>query len=302
MAIRRALVAVLLLFATVACGGTPKEAAPAGETAGFPATAGSVTLARAPQRIVVLGPSLTEMLFAIGAGKQVVAVDGSSTFPSQAPRTGFSAYQPNAEAIAAERPDLVVLSNDLNNVVAQLGQLKIPVYHAPPAAAIGDSYTQLTDLGKLTGHSPGAAETVRRMKDGLAKVLADVPQRRLTYYYELDQTRYSATSRTFVGSLLKELGLDNIADPADADGSRGGYPQLSEEFVIHANPDLVLLADTKCCGQNAETVRARPGWNTVTAVRRNQIVALDDDIASRWGPRVVELVRAVADGAAKARG
>jgi iron complex transport system substrate-binding protein len=88
-------------------------------------------------------------------------------------------------------------------------------------------------------------------------------------------------------------GLDNIADPADADGSKGGYPQLSEEFIVKADPDFVFLADTKCCGQSAATVKARSGWAGLTAVKQDQIVALDDDIASRWGPRVVDLFRTI---------
>ena len=114
----------------------------------------------------------------------------------------------------------------------------------------------------------------------------------LTYYHELDPTYFSATSKTFIGQVYSLLGLKNIADPADADGS--GYPQLSAEAIIAANPDMVFLADTKCCQQTAQTVAARPGWNVITAVKDGGVVPLDDDIASRWGPRIVDYLRSVA--------
>jgi iron complex transport system substrate-binding protein len=93
--------------------------------------------------------------------------------------------------------------------------------------------------------------------------------------------------------------MTNVADAADADGSKGGYPQLSVEALIKANPDMIFLADSKCCAQTVATVQARKGWADVTAVKTGQIVALDDDIASRWGPRVVDLAQSIADAVAK---
>jgi iron complex transport system substrate-binding protein len=107
------------------------------------------------------------------------------------------------------------------------------------------------------------------------------------------------TSKTFLGSVYALFGLENIADPADADGKAGGYPQLSAEAIVKANPDFVFLGDTKCCQQNAATVKARAGWSAISAVQNDRVVLIDDDIASRWGPRIVDLVRLVADAVAK---
>jgi iron complex transport system substrate-binding protein len=269
--------------------------------AAFPVTVGSVTLDQRPEKIVSLSPTATEDLFAIGAGAQVTAVDDNSNYPAQAPKTNLSGYQPNAEAIAAKTPDLVVISNDSNKIVDQLAKLKIPVYVAPAAKNLDDTYQQLTDLGKLTGHADGAADVTNRMRADIAKLVKDAPPqaKRLSYYYELDPTFYTVTSKTFVGSLLGQVGLRNIADPVDADGGKGGYPQLSQEAVIKANPDLIFLADSKCCQQSPATVKARSGWAGLTAVKNNQVVALDDDVASRWGPRSVDLLRAAVDAAAK---
>ncbi|MEU9505883.1 ABC transporter substrate-binding protein [Micromonospora sp. NPDC048170] len=279
---------------------TPAAGASSAGTA-FPATVGSLTLEKRPEKIVSLSPTATEMLFAIGAGKQVTAVDDQSNFPADVPKSDLSGYQPNAEAIAGKSPDLVVLANDTNKIVEQLTALKIPVLLSPAATTLDDTYRQITDLGTLTGHPTEAADLTTRMKDDIAKLVADLPKRaeKLTYFHELGPELYTATSKTFIGSLYSMVGLENIADASDADGKQGGYPQLSQEVIVKADPDFVFLADTKCCQQSAETVKARGGWAAVTAVKNNQVVALDDDIASRWGPRVVDLLRVIVDATAK---
>jgi iron complex transport system substrate-binding protein len=286
-------------------GGTEQPAASGSSAAAnYPVTVGELTLERQPLKIVSLSPTATEMLFAIGAGKQVVAVDDQSNFPADAPKTDLSGFQPNAEAVAGKSPDLVVLANDTNNIVSQLKNLKIPVYHAKAATTLDDTYAQLAALGSLTGHATEATDVVQRMRADIDKLVKELPKRakRLTYYHELDPTFYSVTSKTFIGSIYAQLGLDNIADPADANGAAGGYPQLTAESIIQASPDLIFLADTKCCKQDAAAVGARAGWSTIKAVQNNGVVPLDDDIASRWGPRVVDLLRAVAGAVAKIPG
>jgi iron complex transport system substrate-binding protein len=241
------------------------------------------------------------MLFAIDAGKLGVAVDDQSTYPADAPRTDLSGFKPNAEAIAAKSPDLVVLSDDLNKIVDQLTALKIPVFLMPSAKDLDQTYAEIGQLGTLTGHQAEAGALTERMRTQIDKIVQGVPKRDqpLSYYYELDPTLYSVTSKTFIGSIFARFGLTNIADAADPDGAKGGYPQLSQEALIEANPDMIFLADSKCCAQSAETVRARQGWAEVTAVKNGQIVALDDDVASRWGPRVVDLTQSIADAVAK---
>ncbi|MEU8424078.1 ABC transporter substrate-binding protein [Micromonospora sp. NPDC048835] len=299
------LFAASLAVAALALGACAEKAAdkPSNGTAAaaYPVTVGALTLDKRPEKIVVLSPSATEMLFAIGAGPQVTAVDDQSNYPTDAPKTDLSAFQPNAEAIAGKNPDLVVLSDDRNKIVDQLGKLKIPVYQTPAATTLDDSYRQITELGTLTGHADQATDVVTRMKDDIAKLVKDLPQRaeKLTYFHELGPELYSATSKTFIGSLYSQVGLTNIADPADADGKNAGYPQLSQEVIVKADPDFIFLADAKCCQQSGDTVKARSGWAGLTAVKNNQVVALDDDIASRWGPRVVDLLRVIIDAVAK---
>ncbi|MFY1573998.1 ABC transporter substrate-binding protein [Verrucosispora sp. WMMD703] len=279
---------------TPAASGSPSAAT-------FPVTVGSLTLEQRPEKIVSLSATATEMLFAIGAGPQVAAVDDQSNFPADAPKTDLSGYQPNAEAVAAKNPDLVVLSDDRNKIVEQLTTLKIPVYLTPAAQTLDDSYRQLTELGTLTGNADAAADVVQRMKDDITKIVAEVPQRAEapTYFHELGPELYTATSKTFIGSIYSLAGLENIADASDADGKNGGYPQLSQEVIVKANPDFVFLSDVKCCQQSTATVKARSGWSSLTAVQQDQVVELDDDIASRWGPRVVDLLRTIVDATAK---
>jgi cobalamin transport system substrate-binding protein len=293
-----ALAAVIALgLVAGGCGKPANDPQPSQTSDGFPVTVGDLTLDHQPQRIVSLAATLTEMLFAIGAGPQVVAVDEYSTYPTDAPVTDLSGYTPNAEAIATYSPDLVVVSDDQDGIVAALGALDIPVYLGEAASTVEDTYRQITELGTLTGHGTEAEPVVATMQDDLDKILADLPDRDepLTYFYELDNTFYTATSDTFIGNLFTAAGLVNIADEGNADNP---YPQLSEEQILAANPDLIFLADAFPGGETPESVAARAGWGELAAVRNGAVVALDTDVASRWGPRIVDLQRAIVDAAA----
>jgi iron complex transport system substrate-binding protein len=252
---------------------------------------GSVAAAAVPKRIVSLSPTATESLFAIGAGKQVVAVDDPSDYPKQAPRTKLSGYTPNVEAIAGYRPDLVVMAFDSGDTAAGLRKLGIRVLLQPAAADLAAAYAQIRQLGSITGRAKDAAALVRDLRARIARVLASAPKRPLSVYHELTPDLYSATSKTFIGRIYTMFGLRNIADAADSSGS--GYPQLSAEYIVASNPQLIVLADSRCCGQTPATVAARSGWGGIAAVRNRAIVRVDDSLASRWGPRIVDFVRAV---------
>lgn len=259
-----------------------------------------VTIDSEPKRIVSLSASNTETLYAVGAGDQVVAVDEMSTYPEDAPKTKLSGFTPNVEAITKYKPDLVVISDDMNGIVKSLDKVKTPVLHVPAAKTLDDLYESIELIGEATGHADEGADLAERTEQDVHKVAKDaaVPGKKLSYYHELDQELNSATSQTFVGEIYRKFGLRNVADKADKDKS--GYPQLSAEYVVKQNPDLVFLADVKCCGQNAKTVAKRPGWKALDAVKNGNVVELDDDLASRWGPRVVDLARDVADAVEKA--
>jgi iron complex transport system substrate-binding protein len=263
------------------------------------AAAHQQTRATRLHRIISLSPTLTEDLFAIGAGKQVVAVDDQSNYPRRAPRTSLSGFTPNAEAIANYDPDLVLISYNPKGFASQLRDLGIKVVFVPAANSLKQAYREILRLGRLTGHGKGAGAVVRSMKTRLAAIVRSVPasRRHLRVYHELDPTYYTATSKTFIGSIYALFGFKDIADAADTTG--GGYPQLSGEYIIQQNPQLIVLADTKCCQQTEATVAARPGWSTMAAVKHGRVVGVDDDVASRWGPRIVQFARTVARMARK---
>jgi iron complex transport system substrate-binding protein len=250
------------------------------------------------QRVVSLSPTHTEIMFAIGAGDLLVAVDEFSDFPAEAQTlpNDLSAFDNNVEAIAAYEPDLVLIGGDFNGLGAQLDELGIAWWDGPAAVTIDDTYRQIEELGAATAHEDEAAALVEQMQADIEAIIdaTPVPDEPLTIFHEVDETLYSVDSTTFIGELYSLLGLGNIADTAEGDS--GGYPQLSAEFVVSADPDIIFLADTEFSGQSLETVAARPGWGELTAIRNGDVVELDDDIASRWGPRVVELLQAISDG------
>ena len=298
---------VLAFLAVYGCGssashGTAGGTANAAAAAGFPVTVsaadGKVHVPKRPDAIISLSPAATEMLYAIGAGSQVRAVDDLSDYPPQAPRTKLSGYTPNLEAIVAYKPDLVVVAGTTGGLVQKLEALSVPVLELPAPATLSGVYGEFSQLGQATGHLAQARQEDTSLRAQISKIAASVPRRKtpLTYYWELDQTYYSLTSSTFVGRLLSLLGMKSIADTAHGAAAAGGYPQLSAEFIVRANPGYIILADTLCCHQDAASVAKRPGWASMTAVKDGHIIALNDDIASRWGPRIVDLLRAVAAG------
>ena len=294
--------AVLALLAA-ACGEEASrpaaDASPTAKEVVFPVTVtaanGNVRIEKRPERIVSLSATATEMLFAIDAGDKVIAADEHSNYPPEAPTTNLSGFEPNVEAIAKFEPDLVVISDEPGDLEKSLKALDIPVILAPAAQTLDDTYAQIEQLGVATGNVADAAEVVASIRSEIEGLVASVPdfQEPPTFYHELDQTYFSVTSETFIGQIYSLAGLENIADEAKGAGSQ--YPQLSAEFIIKADPDIIFLADTKCCDQSFETVAKRPGWDETTAVRTGAVVELDDDIASRWGPRIVDFFRIVVE-------
>jgi len=261
-------------------------------------TAPAATASSNPTRIISLSPSATEILFSIGAGSQVIAVDDNSDYPSTAPFSKLSSFTPNVEAIAAYHPDLVVLQSSATNaatIQSDLQKLKIKVFLEVTPENISQAYAEFLALGKVTGHPSRAAALVTTMKAQIAEILAKAKKKTpVTFFHELDNTLYSADSSTFIGQIYKDFNLANIADAANA----GGYPQLSAEAVIKSNPKMIFLDDGPY-GESAATVAARPGWSAISAVKNKHVVVLPLDIPDRWGPRMVDFYRFIAQSIAK---
>ena len=293
MKLKRNLLLVLgaLAFVSVSCS--------SGSSASqVPISGGSASVETA-ERIISLSPTATEILFALEAGNQVVAVDDQSNFPEAAPMTSLSGYTPNIESIAEYQPDLVVASYDPGDLVAGLKALGVATLLQPAASSMEDTYVQINELGVLTGRQSEASELIESIKSDLDEIASKKVGEGLTYYHEIDNTFYSPTSKTFLGKLYSLLGLSNIADPAIEGGF--GWPQLSAEFIIDADPDLIFLGNANW-GESAETVAARPGWGSMTAVEKSQVIPVDTDTSGRWGPRVVDFLKSVRSAIEKISG
>lgn len=284
----------------------PADRAPIGDGT-FPVTVtdalGEVTVEEAPERIVSLSPSNTETLFAIGAGDQVEAADEFSDYPQEAPTTELSGFTPNVEAISEYDPDLVILADSAIDTAEQLVAVGIPTLVLPGATDLEDVYAQTRLLGEVTGNTEEADTEADRIETEFNEVVeatcAELGETVLTFYQELDETLFSATSATFVGQIYDAFGLTNIADQA-ADGEGGDYPQLSTEFVIEENPDLIFVSYGD--ESTIEAIAERPAFDTVAAVENEAVHLLDADVASRWGPRVVDFAELVGEAVKESAG
>lgn len=295
---------VVSALALTGCASDGEEArggADSGGEGNFPVSvatgpAGSgqeLTLDERPERIVSLSPTATESLFAIDADDQVVAVDEYSYYPAEAPvDEGLSGYRTSVEAVLAHDPDLVVIAMEEDSLLQGMAAVDVPVLFMPPAANLDDAYAQIETLGAATGNVGGAAEVVRDMSREIGEAVQSVPAEirdaGLSYYHEVSSDHYSITDETFLGTVYGQFGLESIAT-GDAE-----YPQLNAEAIVGANPDLIFLANSTSESMTAEDVAARPGWSEITAVKEGRIEALDEDLASRWGPRLPEFFRSIA--------
>ncbi len=245
-----------------------------------------VTLQAQPARIVALAPSFVEVLFAVGAGDQVVAVDENSDYPPAevADLPKLSGFQPSVEAIVEEDPDVVLITFDPGGLVGSLEGSGIPAVTLDSPEDMEGVYDQIETIGRISGHADEAEGVVTEMQDGIAAAIDEVPEGATlpAVFHEVDNTLYSVGPGSFIHDLYVTLLAENIAEPTGE-----AFPQLSNEAIIAANPDVIILADEEF-GETAETVAARPGWAAIAAVQSGRVYGVDPDIISRPGPRLVD--------------
>ena len=258
-------------------------------------------IAKKPAKIISLSPSATEILYAIGAGSQILAVDNLSNYPAGAPVSEISAFEPSVEAILAKKPDLVLLSIDstkapqIRNALVKLG---IPVLMEKAPATLKDVYAENTLLARVTDRQAGAVKLNASMAKSIKETLAKAKKSsKVRIFHELDDTYFSATSNTFIGKVYEDFGVVNIADAA-AGADNSGYPQLSAEYLLKSDPQVIFLADAQY-GVTADSVSKRAGWSQISAVKNKKIVELPADIPSRWGPRLVDFYKLIGASLAK---
>ena len=237
-----------------------------------------------PKRIISLSPSITEILFEIGSGNQVIAVDNLSNYPNEAPITDISAYDPNVEAISLLNPDLVILSYNIKNLKAALKKIGIETIYLPAPLNFEDILDQIDYLGLQTGNEDKAKKLISKMKNRMKTLQKLRENEKATkIYHEIDPNYYSPSKFSFIGDIYQKLNYKNVADKADI--SNLGYPKLSPELIISENPDLIVLPGKD--NKYVEKVKLRPGWGYIEAVKKNKFLLTNNDIASRWGPRIL---------------
>ncbi|MBK8616951.1 MAG: cobalamin-binding protein [Anaerolineales bacterium] len=292
---RKTLLLTLLLALFIA-GCAPATEAPV--SAAITLTDGlgrPVVMNGAAQRIISLAPSNTEILFAVGAGAQVIGRDAYSDYPAEAldvADIGDTYAGLNTELIVSLKPDLI-LAAEINTAeqVKALEDLGLTVYYLKNPNTLEEMYTNLEIVAQLTGQDP------TKLTDSLKARVAAVDEKilplssRISVFYELDGTDpakpYTAGSGTFINLLIERAGGYNIASDIE------GYPQLSLEQVVAADPMFIVLGDS-AFGVTAEAVAARPGWENLSAVKSGQVLPFDDNLLSRPGPRLVDGLEALA--------
>ena len=238
-----------------------------------------------PDRIISLSPTATEMLFAIGAGENVVAVDNHSNFPKEAPLTNLSALEPNLEAIALYEPDLVIIAFDIGNLKAGLDAVGIEVLMLPAVQTVEEALQQILEIGDVTGNEESAEKLILKMRRQINTIsLERKGKSKFSVYHELDENFYSPSRWSFLGNIYDILGFKNIAD--EADPAKTGYPKLSAEYILSSNPDIIVTSGLG--NDSLLQFASRPGWNAINAVQNEAIIMVEADISGRWGPRMVE--------------
>lgn len=238
-----------------------------------------------PDRIISLSPTATEMLFAIGAGGNVVAVDSHSNFPKDAPLTNLSALEPNLEAIASYEPDLVIIAFEIGNLKVDLNAVGIEVLMLPATPTVEDALKQILEIGDITGNEENAEKLVVKIRSQIKTIsLQRAGKPKFSVYHELDENYYSPSTWSFLGNIYDILGFKNIADEADT--AKTGYPKLSAEYIMVSNPDIIVTSGLK--NNKQLKFASRAGWNAIKAVQNEAIISVEPDIAGRWGPRLID--------------
>ena len=252
-----------------------------------------MTIEVRPERVVSLSATHTEIIYELGVDGQLVATDLLADYPPAAEgTTKLDSFNFNVEEVAALDPDLVIVSFDFQGETAALAAVDIPFLLLGPPTNLEGMYEQFRVVADALGVSEAGNTLATNAEAGAQKIIDEARGTLgFSFFHEVDDTYYTATSESFIGDIYSSLGLSNIADSASVEGP---YPQLSAEFILEQDPDLIFLGDV-AFGASAETVAARPGWDVLSAVTRGQIVVIDADISGRWGPRTIDLMRSILD-------
>lgn len=295
------LIAVLVLAA--ACGdddggtATPIATATPAEASAYPLTivddAGvELTFEEAPDAIVALAPSFVEVLFAVGAGDAIVAADENTDYPPEAESIPkISGFSPSVEGIVSFEPDLVLIFFDPGDLQSTLLALDVPVMFLATPSTVDGVYDQIETIGEVSGHSDEAASVVSEMKTDIDAIVArlDDVDKGPSVFHEYDAMLFTAGPGSFPDEVYGLLKAPNIAEPTGEP-----FPQMSNEAIIAAGPEVIVLTDADF-GESLETVSARPGWGAIPAVQTERVYGVPAALLSRATPRLVDDIQLLFD-------
>ncbi|MCH7320530.1 ABC transporter substrate-binding protein [Solibacillus sp. MA9] len=294
----------LLSLSLAACGEkeTDKQSindsAEVTETAQFPITqmdalGKEITIEKAPERIISLVPSNTEILFGLGLNDQIIGVSDNDTYPEEAltkEKVGGTEF--NLEQIIALEPDLVLAHESgmysfNEEAIAQLEAVGIPVFVVKDAKTFEETYSTIEQIGRITNKVQEAKDIIASMKEGIEEIevkVADLEEKSVFIVVGTDPNLYAVGQDTFINEMLEVLNVENAVPEL-------GWPMYSAEQFVSSNPDTILVTYEN----DIEEITTNDAYAEMTAVKNGEVKLVDADTTSRQGPRLVEGIESIAE-------
>jgi len=243
------------------------------------------------QRVVSLSTTHTEIIQTLGGENLLVGIDSFSE--SELPIEKIDAFTVTADELVNLNPDLVIVAFDFNGIIDGLEALNLNYVLLPPARNFDEVYTQIMEIGNLINKSEESIDLVSEMENDVAEIIENFSAQNVKVFHEIGYTYgiYTVNENSFIGEIYNLLGVDNIANfKEDPFGS--GYPEFSEEEILIANPNLIIVGHSDYLNKDLST---RVGWEEITAIQSGNLFFLDENLANNWGTNTVDLLNTLSE-------
>ena len=243
------------------------------------------------QRVVSLSTTHTEIIQTLGGENLLVGIDSFSE--SELPIEKIDAFTVTADELVNLNPDLVIVAFDFNGIIDGLEALNLNYVLLPPARNFDEVYTQIMEIGNLINKSEESIDLVSEMENDVAEIIENFSAQNVKVFHEIGYTYgiYTVNENSFIGEIYNLLGVDNIANfKEDPFGS--GYPEFSEEEILMANPNLIIVGHSDYLNKDLST---RVGWEEITAIQSGNLFFLDENLANNWGTNTVDLLNTLSE-------
>ena len=243
------------------------------------------------QRVVSLSTTHTEIIQTLGGENLLVGIDSFSE--SELPIEKIDAFTVTADELVNLNPDLVIVAFDFNGIIDGLEALNLNYVLLPPARNFDEVYTQIMEIGNIINKSDESIDLVSEMENDVAEIIENFSAQNVKVFHEIGYTYgiYTVNENSFIGEIYNLLGVDNIANfKEDPFGS--GYPEFSEEEILMANPNLIIVGHSDYLNKDLST---RVGWEEITAIQSGNLFFLDENLANNWGTNTVDLLNTLSE-------